>query len=61
VNTNRARGDQTHAVRLLGSTFEGYVSLELSGSFSHIGPSSNESWDRIIHGLHILLQNGQVR
>lgn len=53
--------DQTHAVRLLGSTFQGYVSLELSGSFNHSEPSSDESWERIIHGLHILLQNGQVR
>lgn len=53
--------DQTHAVRLLGGTFQGYVSLELSGSFSHSEPSSDESWDHIIHGLHILLQNWQVR
>lgn len=56
-----SEADQTHAVRLLGSTFQGYVSLELSGSFSHSEPSSNESWEHIIHGLHILLQNWQVR
>jgi AcrR family transcriptional regulator len=56
-----SEADQTHAVRLLGSTFQGYVSLELSGSFSHSEPSSEESWEHIIHGLHILLQNWQVR
>ncbi len=27
--------DQTHAVRLLGSFFHGYVSLEMGGGFSH--------------------------
>ena len=32
--------DQTHAVRLLGSVFHGYVSLELAGGFSHSAPDS---------------------
>lgn len=48
--------DETHAVRLLGSTFRGFVSLELSGGFSHSAPGSQESWVRIIDGLDTLLR-----
>ena len=36
--------DQTHAVRLLGSVFHGYVSLEIAGGFSHSAPDSQETW-----------------
>lgn len=36
--------DQTHAVRMLGSVFHGYVSLELAGGFEHSAPDSQESW-----------------
>src|ERR1700754_1829040 len=39
-----AEPDQTHAVRLIGSVFHGYVSLELAGGFSHSAPDSRESW-----------------
>ncbi|MFE6287182.1 TetR/AcrR family transcriptional regulator [Streptomyces sp. NPDC057877] len=49
--------DQTHAVRLLGSVFHGYVSLEASGGFSHSEPGSEESWDRILDALDALLRN----
>jgi len=49
--------EQAHAVRLIGSAFQGFVSLEASGGFSHSEPSSEESWDRIIEALHALLQN----
>lgn len=49
--------DQTHAVRLLGSVFHGYVSLEMSGGFSHSAPDSEESWDRILDGVDALLRN----
>ncbi|MEV7283527.1 WHG domain-containing protein [Streptomyces sp. NPDC093252] len=48
--------DQTHAVRLLGSVFHGYVSLELAGGFSHSAPDSQESWERIIDALDALLR-----
>ncbi|MFJ4622589.1 TetR/AcrR family transcriptional regulator [Streptomyces sp. NPDC088812] len=48
--------DQTHAVRLLGSVFHGYVSLELAGGFSHSAPDSQESWDRILDALDALLR-----
>lgn len=49
--------DQTHAVRLLGSVFQGYVSLEAQGGFSHSAPDSQESWSRIVDALDALLRN----
>ncbi|MFH8611683.1 TetR/AcrR family transcriptional regulator [Streptomyces sp. NPDC018029] len=49
--------DQTHAVRLLGSVFHGYVSLELAGGFSHSAPDSQETWTRVIDALDALLRN----
>jgi hypothetical protein len=52
-----AEPDQTHAVRLLGSVFHGYVSLELAGGFSHSAPDSAETWPRIVDALDALLRN----
>ncbi|GGX57734.1 TetR/AcrR family transcriptional regulator [Streptomyces fructofermentans] len=52
-----AEPDQTHAVRLLGSVFHGYVDLELAGGFSHSAPDSQESWTRIVDALDALLRN----
>ncbi|MFI1375373.1 TetR/AcrR family transcriptional regulator [Streptomyces longwoodensis] len=49
--------DQTHAVRLLGSVFHGYVSLELAGGFSHSAPDSQQSWIRVLDALDALLRN----
>ncbi|MBW5249404.1 WHG domain-containing protein [Streptomyces sp. P01-B04] len=49
--------DETHAVRLLGSVFHGYVSLEAQGGFSHSAPDSQESWSRIVDALDALLRN----
>ncbi|WP_425838227.1 TetR/AcrR family transcriptional regulator [Streptomyces fractus] len=49
--------DQTHAVRLLGSVFHGYVSLEMAGGFSHSAPDSGESWARSLDALDALLRN----
>lgn len=49
--------DQTHAVRLLGSVFHGYTSLETGGGFSHSAPDSEESWTRILDALDALLRN----
>lgn len=49
--------DATHAVRLLGSVFHGYASLELAGGFSHSAPDSEESWHRILDALDALLRN----
>ncbi len=52
-----AEPDRTHAVRLLGSVFHGYVSLELRGAFSHSAPDSQESWVRVIDSLDALLRS----
>ncbi|MEH0650603.1 TetR-like C-terminal domain-containing protein [Streptomyces scabiei] len=52
--------DQTHAVRLLGSVFHGYISLESAGGFSHSAPDSQESWERILDALDALLRNWPV-
>ena len=52
--------EQTHAVRLIGSTFHGYISLELAGSFEHSNPDSQQSWTRIMDGLDALLRNWPV-
>jgi AcrR family transcriptional regulator len=49
--------DQTHAVRLLGSVFLGYVTLELAGGFSHSDPDSDVTWSRIQDALDALLRN----
>ncbi|KZB88517.1 TetR/AcrR family transcriptional regulator [Amycolatopsis regifaucium] len=51
-----AEPHQTHAVRLLGSVFSGYVGLESSGSFSHSSPGSQESWTEILDALDVLLR-----
>ncbi|MCX5401419.1 TetR/AcrR family transcriptional regulator [Streptomyces sp. NBC_00102] len=52
-----AEPDETHAVRLLGSVFHGYVSLEASGGFSHSAPDSQESWTWALDRLDALLRN----
>ncbi|MET8975724.1 WHG domain-containing protein [Streptomyces sp. NPDC004539] len=49
--------DETHAVRLIGSVFHGYVSLEAAGGFAHSEPDARESWVRILDGLDALLRN----
>jgi hypothetical protein len=49
--------DQTHAVRLIGSTFHGYIRLEMGGSFDHSRPDSQQSWIRIMDGLDVLLRH----
>jgi AcrR family transcriptional regulator len=48
--------DETHAVRLLGSVFHGYTSLELAGGFSHSAPDSQQSWERILDLLDTMLR-----
>ncbi|CAL9340516.1 TetR/AcrR family transcriptional regulator [Streptomyces sp. Tu 3180] len=49
--------DRTHAVRLLGSVFHGYISLEAGGGFSHSAPDSQETWSRVLDALDALLRN----
>ena len=48
--------DRTHAVRLLGSVFHGFTSLERAGGFSHSAPDSRLSWARILDGLDAMIR-----
>jgi AcrR family transcriptional regulator len=52
-----AEPDETHAVRLLGSLFLGFSTLELSGSFSHSDPQAELSWRRALDGLDVMLRS----
>jgi len=49
--------DRTHAVRLLGSVFHGFASLDAAGSFDHSAPDAAQSWPRILDALDALLRN----
>lgn len=53
--------DHTHAIRLLGSVFHGFATLERAGSFSHSQPGSQDSWDRILESLDATLQGWAAR
>ncbi len=49
------RGDEeTHALRLLGSTLRGFVDLEAGGGFDHSPPGPDASWRRAIEALDAL-------
>ncbi|VXB56635.1 TetR/AcrR family transcriptional regulator [Nocardioides sp. AX2bis] len=48
--------DATHAVRLLGSLFHGWSSLELAGGFDHSAPDAATSWERVVDALDHLLR-----
>lgn len=48
--------EETHAVRLLGSTFHGFASLESAGAFDHSG-DVDASWARALDALHVALVN----
>ncbi|WP_436774494.1 TetR/AcrR family transcriptional regulator [Yinghuangia sp. YIM S09857] len=49
--------DRTHAVRMLGSVFHGYITLEMGGGFSHSAPDTQETWTRMLDALDALLRN----
>lgn len=49
-------GERVHATRLLGSTVNGYLTLERAGSFDHSEPSPDVSWGRTIDALDALLR-----
>ncbi|WP_127940724.1 TetR/AcrR family transcriptional regulator [Nonomuraea polychroma] len=49
--------DQTDAVRFLGSTFHGYVSLEMAGGFRHTPRDADASWAWALDTLDIALRN----
>ncbi|MEU6759813.1 TetR/AcrR family transcriptional regulator [Streptomyces sp. NPDC046685] len=48
--------DLTDAVRLLRSTFHGFVALEAAGGFAH-ARSPQQSWLRALDALHTLLEH----
>ncbi|GAA1956764.1 TetR/AcrR family transcriptional regulator [Kitasatospora viridis] len=54
-----AEPDLTDAVRLLRSTFHGFVALEAAGGFAHQRPAE-DSWLRALDALHALLENWPV-
>lgn len=49
--------DHADAIRFLGSTFHGFVSLEAAGSFQHSRDLRTEdaSWSKILDALHVAL------
>ncbi|EFC82811.1 TetR/AcrR family transcriptional regulator [Parafrankia sp. EUN1f] len=51
-----AEPDLTDAVRLLRSTFHGFVALEAAGGFAH-ERSPQQSWVRTLDALHALLEH----
>ncbi|MFI5805067.1 TetR/AcrR family transcriptional regulator [Streptomyces sp. NPDC051561] len=51
-----AEPDLTDAVRLLRSTFHGFVALEATGGFAH-ERSPEQSWLRALDALHLALEN----
>ncbi|GAA1073160.1 MULTISPECIES: TetR/AcrR family transcriptional regulator [Kitasatospora] len=55
-----AEPDLTDAGRLLRAAFHGYIHLELSGGFGH-PRTVQESWDRSLDALHVLLENWPAR
>lgn len=53
--------DETDAVRLLGSTFHGYVSLEAAGGFGHTPRTADASWEWILDTLDAALRGRSGR
>ncbi|MEV8372508.1 WHG domain-containing protein [Kribbella sp. NPDC056861] len=45
------------AIRLLGATMHGYITLELTGSFRHTSRSSDLSWTMALTALDLTLSN----
>ncbi|RSM71577.1 TetR family transcriptional regulator [Kibdelosporangium aridum] len=48
--------DQTDAIRMLHSTFHGYVSLETAGAFHHTPREVDASWSRTLDALDAVLR-----
>ncbi|MET7763260.1 WHG domain-containing protein [Streptomyces sp. NPDC005393] len=51
-----AEPDLTDAVRLLRSTFHGFISIEANDGFGH-SREVQASWERAVDALHIALEN----
>ncbi|GLZ40791.1 TetR/AcrR family transcriptional regulator [Actinokineospora sp. NBRC 105648] len=52
-----AEPDQTDAIRMLHSTFHGYVTLETTGRFDHTPREVGLSWGRTLDALDSLLRS----
>ena len=48
---------QTDAVRMLHSTFHGYVTLETAGGFRHHPRGADASWSAVLDALDVTLRN----
>jgi len=46
---------RVHAIRLIGSTIDGFLALERIGNFDHSNPPPSESWVRIVDALDATL------
>ncbi|WP_433268984.1 TetR/AcrR family transcriptional regulator [Micromonospora vinacea] len=53
--------DQTDAVRMMHSTFHGFVSLEKTGGFRHTPRPTDDSWSRTLDALDAVLTNWPSR
>ncbi|MGC4810776.1 TetR/AcrR family transcriptional regulator [Micromonospora sp. DT228] len=53
--------DQTDAVRMMHSTFHGFVSLEKTGGFRHTARATDDSWSRTLDALDAVLSNWPSR
>ena len=51
--------DHVHAVRILGSTINGFLALERIGGFDHSDPSPEESWARTVAAFDTLPEKWQ--
>lgn len=49
--------DETDAVRMLHSTFHGFVGLETTGGFQSTPRTADESWSRMLDALDSVLRN----
>jgi len=49
--------DESDAVRMLHSTFHGFVTLERSGGFAYTSRSADDSWSQTIAALDVALRN----
>lgn len=52
--------EHTHAVRMIGSTVNGFIALEASGAFAHSGDTS-VSWSRMLEALDVALAHWPAR
>jgi AcrR family transcriptional regulator len=48
---------ETDAVRLLGATILGFVTLEAAGSYGHHPRAAGDSWNAVVDALDVALRN----